>query len=1347
MNEQVYKILIIDDSAEDRVTFRYYLQKNRDCRYEFLEAELGETAVKICLEAKPDCVLLAFNLPESDGLTVMHEINPDPLNPKVAVVLMSDSGNEAIAVNALKNGAQDYLVKGKITPEDLHLSIQKAVKNVRLRNEQLQTLKDLRQSEERLSLALKGTNIGAFDWNIKTGAIEWTREIENAAAMSTDDFDSSFEGFIKVVHPEDRAMLRQRIEATLKDGDYECEFRMLKGDGGIRWVIGKGRVFFDDEGNPARLVGVDIDITKRKLAEESMIENQRFTNSIIETAPGVLYIFDLKTKNTTYLTEQAAQILGFSSDEEKTNFLERNMHPDDAKLAEKHFQQITQTSNGRIFEFEYRMRHKSGEWRWFRSRDRVFKRDENGAAAEILGIALDITERKQATDEIREGNQRMRLATAATNVGVWEWNVLTNQIRWDEQMFRLYGIEPTQDGFVPYTAWSESVLPDELARQEKLLQETLRRGGQCNREFHIRRNDDGAIRYIEAVETVRLNHKGQPEWVLGTNLDVTERKLAEDELRASEEFSRTVLEGSPDCVKILDGEGLLKYMNSNGMCLMEIDDFAPFKNKFWWDLWAEETQPVVKESLRKALKGETAQFQAFRATAKGTPKWWDVIVSLIPGTNGKQSRIISVSRDITESKIRESNLAFIAEISRDFAPLSSADEIMRMASARIADYLKLSHCLFVEINEAADEAEVIYDHHTDDLPNLVGVYRIADFNTEQERQHFTSGNSITINNVRDKPRSADAIAQFEALGIGSLVSVPYNSGGMWRFILTAQHSQPYQWRTDEIELLSDLASRIWTRIERARTEEKLRESEERFRAIFDSIDEGFCIVELIFDENNKPIDYRFVQANPAMERLTGLKDALGKTARELVPDLEEFWFETYGKVALKGESVRFENYAKPLNRWFEVYASRVGDSTSRVAIVFNNITERKLAEQEREESFKREQILRRQAEDASRAKDEFLAMLSHELRSPLNAMLGWATMLKLGNMDSEQTVHAVNLIERNTRLQNALIEDLLDVSRIISGKMRLEPANISFISVVQNALDTARQAAAAKGIELAAALDPAADEMHGDIFRLQQMIGNLLTNAIKFTPQNGNISVSLQKQNDTAKLIVKDSGIGIAPELLPHIFDRFQQADASTKRQFGGLGLGLTIVKNLVELHGGTITAHSDGIDSGSEFVIELPLLNKFEPPLVPREKRPDNSSLENKTAKIWKTDPFANKKILVVDDESDSLELIRYILIENGAEVSCVNSAKEVLQALHNDKFDLLISDLGMPEMDGYDLIREIRQTQKEYYTKIPAIALTGYVSADDRARVLQAGFQTHLPKPLDIENLLVTVLNLISK
>ena len=424
--------------------------------------------------------------------------------------------------------------------------------------------------------------------------------------------------------------------------------------------------------------------------------------------------------------------------------------------------------------------------------------------------------------------------------------------------------------------------------------------------------------------------------------------------------------------------------------------------------------------------------------------------------------------------------------------------------------------------------------------------------------------------------------------------------------------------------------------ERKQAEEELRESEERFRAIFDSIDEGFCIVELIFDENNKPIDYCFVQANPAMERLTGLKDALGKTARELVPDLEEFWFETYGKVALTGESVRFENEAESMNRWFDVYASRIGGSSShRVAIVFNNITERKEMEVRREQLLQKEHQAREAAEAATRAKDEFLAIVSHELRNPLNSILGYARLLRTMSpeaIDAAQIKKTVDIIERSGQAQLELINDLLDTARIISGKLKLEIVPLDLSLLINDAIEVMRPAADAKNISLLHKSDPGVGQIVGDPQRLQQIIWNLINNAVKFTQSGGLINVTLHRAGADLIIQVRDNGKGISPDFLLQIFGRFTQADASATRRHGGLGLGLSLVKQLVELHGGEISAESEGEGKGTTFTIKLPVQSTYN--FV-------EEACRSRTLSESDRQMFAGLSILVIDDDYEARELM----------------------------------------------------------------------------------------------------------
>jgi PAS domain S-box-containing protein len=371
--------------------------------------------------------------------------------------------------------------------------------------------------------------------------------------------------------------------------------------------------------------------------------------------------------------------------------------------------------------------------------------------------------------------------------------------------------------------------------------------------------------------------------------------------------------------------------------------------------------------------------------------------------------------------------------------------------------------------------------------------------------------------------------------------------------------------------------------DRKRADEDLRESEQRFRMLFDSMEEGCCVIEVIFDNQKRPIDYRFININPAFERQTGLKSARGKLMRELVPDHEQHWFDIYGEIALTGKMRRFENKAQALNRWYEVCAFRMDSAgLPYVGIVFNDVTERRRISEERQAMLDSERAARSEAERAGRMKDEFLATLSHELRTPLNAILGYATIMRVSALDEARTKEAIETIERNARIQAQLIQDLLDMNAIISGKVRLEMQRINIGQVIEEAIKTVRPSAEMKSIRLNVLLDSPAVPVRADPNRIQQVVWNLLSNAIKFTPRGGKVQVWLNPINSYVELTVTDSGSGISADFLPYVFDRFRQADGSLTRRHGGLGLGLAIAKQIVELHGGTIRAESGGENKGA---------------------------------------------------------------------------------------------------------------------------------------------------------------------
>ncbi|MEH1824502.1 MAG: response regulator [Nostoc sp.] len=551
---------------------------------------------------------------------------------------------------------------------------------------------------------------------------------------------------------------------------------------------------------------------------------------------------------------------------------------------------------------------------------------------------------------------------------------------------------------------------------------------------------------------------------------------------------------------------------------------------------------------------------------------------------------------------------------------------------------------------------------------------------------------------------------------------------------------------------------------------ELRQSEERFRSL------STCSPVGIFETDTEG---NCKYTNPRYQTICGLKAA---------ESLEKRWLESvyledreraiasWSAYICEGrdysEEFRFQTTQTSI-RWVQVRSSPMLSSQGELlgyVGTLEDITERKQAEEVRAQVI-REQTARQEAEAANRMKDEFLAVLSHELRTPLTSMLGWSKILRAKKLDDKATSRALEAIERNAISQMQLIEDILDVSRIIRGQLRLNVSAVNLISVMEAALEAVRPLAEPKDIQLSTVLDTTVGSVYGDPARLQQIVWNLLTNAIKFTPKGGKVEVKLStyfgfsisdfglgsdsenlessntdensnlrsqipnSKSQYAQIQVIDTGIGISSEFLPKVFERFRQADSTTTRSHNGLGLGLAIVRHLVELHKGTILAQSSGSGQGATFTVRLPLLQ-------------DNRGNREATGKISSpvaSTPLAGLRVLVVDDEADTRNFLSFMFEEYGAFATAVGSVDEALAVLEQTKPDILISDIGMSEQDGYTLIRKLRSLEPEKGGRIPAIALTAYTREEDRLEVLSAGFQQHLSKPIDPNKLIAAVANIL--
>jgi len=564
-------------------------------------------------------------------------------------------------------------------------------------------------------------------------------------------------------------------------------------------------------------------------------------------------------------------------------------------------------------------------------------------------------------------------------------------------------------------------------------------------------------------------------------------------------------------------------------------------------------------------------------------------------------------------------------------------------------------------------------------------------------------------------------------------------------------------KDDEEHLLRSVAEQNAQSINlaRRRAEETLRKQSDWLRVTLSSIGDAVISTD---------VEGRVTFMNRVAEFLTGWgeAEAMGRSLTEIFQILNEESREPVENPALRALSsvtiVGLANHtiliAKDGTEWpIDDSAAPIRSEQGEVlgaVLVFRDISERKRMELERDRLLANAQAAQKEAEHANRLKDEFLATASHELRTPLTAVVGWSRMLRTGKLDAENSARALEAIERNATLQTKLIDDLLDVSRIITGKLILERRAIEMAHVLNDAVNTVRPAADAKNITIVTSFDAEAGPVLGDANRLQQVVWNLLSNAVKFTPKNGHIEVGLQRVNSQAEISVRDSGEGISSEFLPYVFDRFRQGDGKTTRLHSGLGLGLAIVRQLVELHGGTVNAHSDGPGRGATFKLRLPVLSINSVPGSKTAARDSTLTKARVTNGLSIECPprLDGVCVLVVDDDSDTRQMLKAVLSECQAHVITAASAAEAIEEIERRKPDVLVSDLGMPEQDGYELIKKVRGMESADHTaRIPALALTAYAKAEDRVRALASGYQVHLSKPVEPAEFVLVVANLAGR
>ncbi|HEY9419795.1 MAG TPA: ATP-binding protein, partial [Thermoanaerobaculia bacterium] len=706
-------------------------------------------------------------------------------------------------------------------------------------------------------------------------------------------------------------------------------------------------------------------------------------------------------------------------------------------------------------------------------------------------------------------------------------------------------------------------------------------------------------------------------------------------------------------------------------------------------------------------------------------------------------------KNITERKRAELRERFVVELDAAVHPLSDPEDITRTYARLLGEHLRADRCAYADV-EADEDTFNLTGDYTNGVPSIVGRYRMSAFGEEALRLH-RAGEPYVVEDVETYRPAVGDLEAYRLTQIRALVSVPLHKEGRFVAGMSVHQKTPRAWAHDEVELVRLVANRCWESIERARVARNLRESEERLRLALAIAGMGTFEIDLLTDAVAVNEAGRAIYGWAPDETLTFAKvqthfhpDDRDEVVRRVEDALRP---DGPGEFEVEQRIVRADGAV----RWIRVRGRAVfepadGEGERRAVRclgTYLDITDQKEAERSREQLLAAERAARAEAERAGQIKDEFLATLSHELRTPLNAILGWAHILGRGQADPGTIAKGLAAIERNASSQAQLIEDLLDMSRIITGQIRLDVQGVELYDVIAAAVDTVRPAAEARDIHILQVLDPKAGPVHGDPNRLQQVVWNLLSNAVKFTPRGGKVKVVLERVNSHVEVSVTDTGQGIEPEFLPFVFDRFRQADGSTTRRHGGLGLGLAIVKQLVELHGGRVRADSPGKGQGATFAVELPLAIVH--PAAGSQRVHPAGSLDNPAHRsICEGLSLDRVTVLAVDDEPDALAIIRHVLEECHARVLTASSVSEALELLRSERPDVLLSDIGMPEMDGYELIRRVRALAPGSGGDVPAAALTAFARSEDRTRAALAGYQTHLAKPVRPDELIAIVASL---
>ncbi|MBW4668203.1 MAG: PAS domain-containing protein [Cyanomargarita calcarea GSE-NOS-MK-12-04C] len=1022
---------------------------------------------------------------------------------------------------------------------------------------------------------------------------------------------------------------------------------------------------------------------------EVLQESPGLIQQVTETTPGIFYIYDLIEQRLIYTNYQMTEILGYSTEEIQAIGLE-SLFPDA-------FERLNSLQQGEVISSEYQYRHRNGEWRWLSNHLSLLSTNTDKKSRRVLGIAQDINEQRQS-------KERLELATTAVNCLIFDWDVESGRVERTNSFTLLLGY--TSNEHEPTLEWWRSlVYPEDLQRMDE-ESAAKQEGDRYITEYRIR-HKDGRYIWVEDRGLV-VRHNGNIIRVVGSTTDIGDRKQIEADLLDSAERIEMATTAAQLGMWFWDITTSELVWTSQCKALFGLSCDSEISYEIFLNLLHPEDRESTHAAVTQTLEHGIDYNLEYRTIwTDGSVHWIAAKGKAFYSAEGKAVRMMGTTQDITHRKHTEESLARSQEsliLAQEAGQIGSFD--WNIETGVIVRTEQLEAIFGFEKgcfggNVASWQERV----HEDDLPHL------------QESLAYTIANQIQEWVVEYRIFRAD---NCEMRWIEAKARLFYNESG---------------------KAVRMIGTNIDVSVRKQESEE-LRQSQLIYRNLADQMPQLFWITQPDgYHEyyNQRWYDY----TGTTFDQVRG-----SGWTHLLHPDDVERSIEIWNESLTTGKNYDIEYRLLRASdgeyRWHLGRAFPLRDENGQIIKWFGSCTDihdQKLVEEERTQLLARERIARDEAEKANRIKDEFLAVLSHELRSPLNPILGWAKLLKTRKFDGSTIIKGLDTIERNAKLQIQLIDDLLDVSRILRGKVTLNIGSLDLKTVIDAALETVRLTAENKSIQIKTQFDPNVGKIEADAYRLQQVFGNLLNNAVKFTPQGGQVEVLLGSESrdglvsHSALITVRDTGLGISPKFLPHVFEYFRQADSSTTRNYGGLGLGLAIVRHLVELHGGSVGVDSPGEGQGASFTVRLPLSLSNQDEYIETDV-----DIEQFTSSS-----LGGQKILIVDDIADAREFLCILLEQYGATVTVAASGSEVLNILSQSQPDLLISDLGMPEMDGYGLIGKIRELPVEQGGEIKAIALTAYAGETDRERVLAAGFQKHVAKPVEPEKLLQAIADLL--